>query len=422
MANFHTDNLVIAAHDKDMLNVLRTFARNLNSRFAATKFGEGFESIEDVEELYSVVQPAIDNWYWLAFTPSEGEPDNDEAAWKSGTDGLSETAGVTLFKRGSLYVLWVGYSTPWCSNREQVELFAQSLPAGNYGFGFLDADEYDGYENVTEFAACETGGARWRVVRDGATSRERLWSELENLARAWALGEADDLATVAFNVAVCSWTEYGTPGDGGSRDLREALSALGGNPVAANFETVDACQRGRARQGGVSAFGESCSSCDAGELVEKCLRKLTKFPLYLAVPNADFAQSMPRDSLVAGSKVGMRMRFFGSGLERRICLDVQSGGTWVGTVGYVRGETGNSWLNIDSDLAQLLALLLPYLSASIESVMPKSHWGGRPSSVPPKLVLKVELCPVGLEDLVKGIEQRVDTVINGNRDKGGVSW
>ena len=85
-------------------------------------------------------------------------------------------------------------------------------------------------------------------------------------------------------------------------------------------------------------------------------------------------------------------------------------------------NSASYWSAYPNDSVQIFALLLPYLSVSIESVVPITHWRGRDSAYPPKLVLKVELRPVSLEDLVKGIEQRIDTVINGNRDKGGVSW
>lgn len=74
MAYFHTDNLTIASSGEGMLDVLRTFARNLKTRSAATGFDEDFESIASAEELYRMVQPVIDSWYWLAFTPSEGAP------------------------------------------------------------------------------------------------------------------------------------------------------------------------------------------------------------------------------------------------------------------------------------------------------------------------------------------------------------
>lgn len=422
MANFHTDNLTIAASDEGMLNVLRVFARNLSSRSAVTGFERDFESIGNVEELYRMVQPAIDSWYWLAFTPSKGAPGDTAAACKSGTEELSETAGVTLFKCGSLYVLQIVYATPWRSNRGEVRLFARSLPAGDYGFGFLDADEYDGYEKVTALAARGTDEVRWEVVRDEAIDRESLRSELEGLAKAWVPGGGDDLAAIAFNVAVCGWTEYGTSEDSDCSGLRDALAALGGNPVATHFEVVPVCRDGYAGRGGASACGQERPSCSADELVEQCLQVIAEFPLYLAVPNYHFAEGMPSDVLMAGDRAGMAMRLAGGELQGEVYLDVRSRGVRVGTVGYVLKKSDGSWLVVERDLAQSLGLLIPFLTISIESVTPKSHWRGRPSSVPPKFVLKVELSPVDLADLIDGLRQRADSMNEKKGNERGLSW
>ena len=422
MANFHTDNLAIAARGEGMLDVLRTFARNLKTRSAATGFDEDFESIASVEELYRMVQPVIDSWYWLAFTPSEGVPGNEAAAWKSGTDELSETAGVTLFKCGSLYVLQIVYATPWRSNRGEVRRFARLLPAGKYGFGFLDADEYDGYEKVTALAARGTDEMRWEVVRDEVIKRDPLRSELEGLAKVWAPEEDDDLAAIAFNAAVCGWTEYGTPEDDDCSDLQEALAALGGNPMAMHFEVVPGRRDEYAARGSISPCGQSGPSDFAGELVERSLRVLAELPLYLAVPNYNFAEGMPSDALIAGSKAALSMRFASDGSSGEICLDVRSKGALVGAVGYVLEKSDGSWLVADPALVQSLGLLIPFLSTSIESVTPKSHWRGRPSSVPPKFVLKVELSPVDLAELTDGLKQRADSIAVKDGSKGGVSW
>lgn len=421
MANFHTDNLTIASSGEGMLNVLRAFARNLSSRSAATGFKKNFESIGNVEELYRVVQPAIDSWYWLAFTPSKGAPGDAAAACKSGTEELSETAGVTLFKRGSLYVLQIVYATPWRSNRGEVRLFARSLPAGDYGFGFLDADEYDGYEKVTALAARGTDEVRWGVVRDEAIGRASLRSELEGLAKAWVPGEGDDLAAIAFNAAVCGWTEYGTSEDTDCSGLRDALAALGGNPMAMHFEVVSERRGGYAGGGGDSAY-EWARSSRADELVDECLCMFTEFPLYLAVPNGNFAEGMPSDALVAGDRVEMLMRFADSGTQGEVRLEVRSRSVRVGTVGYVLKKSDGSWLVAQPALVRSLALLTPFLSTSIESVTPKSHWRGRPSSIPPKLVLKVELSLVDLPALIDRVRQRIDFIIARGGDKGGVSW
>lgn len=70
MANFHANQLTIAAEEGCMLNVLRVMALNLASNAKETSYNDLPESATSVRAAYKTIWNYIDDWYWLVFTPN----------------------------------------------------------------------------------------------------------------------------------------------------------------------------------------------------------------------------------------------------------------------------------------------------------------------------------------------------------------
>lgn len=256
MANFHTNDVVICANNSDMLAVLRAMASNIASSSDAD-YDDLLLDANDAPHAYSSVRSAIDAWYWLAFTPAPIGSDEWVAAHPdyptaevAGNESyaamtaiakqlshampgasvsvrvqpsgrpLSDTAVVSMDRFGLTYALRISYSTANMSNFDDVcALFAQ-LPKGCYGLAFLDADEYDGYEEISVFAGVSYGGELGSEF-DSVTSDVRNASGLYERARELSqkdLAACDDLAEIALSFAICKWSEYlWALGDGGGR-------------------------------------------------------------------------------------------------------------------------------------------------------------------------------------------------------------
>ena len=245
MANFHTNNLVIAASEANMQKVLVRFAQNLAANSDNTGFSiSSIEGMTSVSSLYSVICGEIDAYYWLSFcgapidrevaeagAESWGAHPENEAYLSSistasgkltgGGDGvtigismaptgrpMSETANVSCTSYGDNWVLKVGYDTAWRANSDDIDLFFMGLPEGDYGVAFLDADEYDNYESVSAFSGLHHGRAGMReaeIRRDevlGIDERKREKKALSMLTRSLV----NDLAELADIVGICEWS------------------------------------------------------------------------------------------------------------------------------------------------------------------------------------------------------------------------
>ena len=290
MANFHTDRLVIAANEEDMRKVLRRFALNLAANAKDTNFDiAGIEGKVSVRELYRVVSPEIDAYYWLSFAgaPIDREvadagaeewgahqknraylssiatalgnltpqTENVEVSFSFAPTArpMSDTANVGIDSYGANWVLTVGYDTAWEPNSNDLNFFFMGLPEGNYGVAFFDADEYDNFETVNRFCGLHhgRGGMRAAVVRiddtiDASELKERkAW--LSHVTRS----EVANLAELAEIEAVCGWSsgwededEYDS--DYGSNDYSggDPLASWGyainwNNPSGGDFDRID---------------------------------------------------------------------------------------------------------------------------------------------------------------------------------------
>lgn len=209
MANFHTNNLVIAANDEDMKKVLRQLALNLAANKESTEFDMSMlDGKTTVEEIYAEIGEVVESFYMLSLA----EEDRLEGR------GLSDTASVGLTRYGERLVFTLDYSTAGCNNTEDLDLFFLSLPDGEYGVALYDADEYDSYETVSVFSGFLHGGTplimatgEHLVLFDTVKS-----GELQSQKRKYdgiAKEGISDLAELARITAICGWTEFNNNDD-----------------------------------------------------------------------------------------------------------------------------------------------------------------------------------------------------------------
>ena len=272
MANFHTDRLVIAASDEDMQKVLRRFAQNLAANAENTHFDlDSIDGVVSVRDLWRVVRPEIDAYYWLSFAGAPIERDVADAGaeeWGAHQENraylssiaaafgsltpktddnvdvafsfaptarpMSDTADVNIDSYGGNWVLTVSYSTAWEPNSNDLNLFFMGLPEGSYGVAFFDADEYDNFETVNTFCGLHHGRAGMRAAEirtDDVVNASELKERKPWLAHV-SRSEVSDLAELAEIEAVCGWSsgweddEDYDSGYDGSGDLAKVDKAI----------------------------------------------------------------------------------------------------------------------------------------------------------------------------------------------------
>lgn len=251
MANYHTNDLAIAADTENMKKVLLNFAANLAANSEETGFDfHDILGLRSAEGMYRVIESALTCYYWLAFSgvPVDEDLSSDNSlGWESSTSSasgyasqvealervfssrfqdagfkfgvrpsgrpMSEEASVELSRYGDRWVIQLYYSTAWEPNSSDIDSFFLGLPEGEYGVAFLDADEYDGYETISVFSGVHHGRT---LLHDAAEEGEddsidshELW-ELLKKSRAENRDEIDGLAHLAFNCAVSQWNDWGS--------------------------------------------------------------------------------------------------------------------------------------------------------------------------------------------------------------------
>lgn len=251
MANYHTNDLAIAADTENMKKVLLNFAANLAANSEETGFDfHDILGLRSAEGMYQAIESALTCYYWLAFSGAPVDEDlssDNSLGWESSTSSasgyasqvealervfssrfqdagfkfgvrpsgrpMSEEASVELSRYGDRWVIQLYYSTAWEPNSSDIDSFFLGLPEGEYGVAFLDADEYDGYETISVFSGVHHGRA---LLHDAAEEGEddsidshELW-ELLKKGRAENRDEIDGLAHLAFNCAVSQWSDWGS--------------------------------------------------------------------------------------------------------------------------------------------------------------------------------------------------------------------
>ena len=249
MANYHTNDLAIAADAENMKKVLLNFAANLAANSEETGFDfHEVAGIESVKAIYEAIEGRLSGFYEFSFSgaPIDEEiPSNDSLGWESSTSSasgyasqveamksfasrlqgsgasiafevlpsgrpLSDEASVELTQYGDRWVIRLMYSTGWEPNSRELNLFFLGLPEGEYGVAFLDADEYDDYETISVFSGVHHGRALLHDVaeegEDGSIDSRELW-ELQEEALIENKDEIDDLARLAFSCTVSWWND-----------------------------------------------------------------------------------------------------------------------------------------------------------------------------------------------------------------------
>ena len=291
MANFHTDRLVIAASDEDMQKVLRRFAQNLAANAENTHFDlDSIDGVVSVRDLWRVVRPEIDAYYWLSFAGAPIERDVADAGaeeWGAHQENraylssiaaafgsltpktddnvdvalsfaptarpMSDTADVNIDSYGGNWVLTVSYSTAWEPNSNDLNLFFMGLPEGLYGVAFFDADEYDNFETFNTFCGLHHGRAGMRAAEirtDDVVNASELKERKPWLAHV-SRSEVSDLAELAEIEAVCGWSsgweddeDYDSGYDGSGHDGGDPLASWGYsinwyNPSGSDLDRID---------------------------------------------------------------------------------------------------------------------------------------------------------------------------------------
>lgn len=225
MANYHTNDLAIAADAENMKKVLLNFAANLAANSEETGFDfHDILGLRSAEGMYQAIESALTCYYWLAFSGAPVDEDlssDNSLGWESSTSSasgyasqvealervfssrfqdagfkfgvrpsgrpMSEEASVELSRYGDRWVIQLYYSTAWEPNSSDIDSFFLGLPEGEYGVAFLDADEYDGYETISVFSGVHHGRA---LLHDAAEEGEddsidshELWELLKKVVR-----------------------------------------------------------------------------------------------------------------------------------------------------------------------------------------------------------------------------------------------
>lgn len=286
MTNYHTDRLVIAASDEDMQKVLRRFAQNLAANAENTHFDlDSIDGVVSVRDLWRVVRPEIDAYYWLSFAGAPIEravadagaeewgahqenraylsliaaalgslapktDDNVDVAFSFAPTArpMSETADVNIDSYGGNWVLTVSYSTAWEPNSNDLNLFFMGLPEGSYGVAFFDADEYDNFQTVNTFCGLHHGRAGMHageIRTDGVVDASELKERKPWLAHV-SRSEVSDLAELAEIEAVCGWSsgwgddeDYDSGYDGGDLLASWDYSINWDNPSGSDLDRID---------------------------------------------------------------------------------------------------------------------------------------------------------------------------------------
>lgn len=405
MANFHTNQLTIAAEEGCMLNVLRVMALNLASNAKETSYNDLLESATSVGAAYKKIWHYIDDWYWLVFTPNPigsdawlaNNPDNAQMELQKhpeyatlaqaaanlglGKGGaaisvsvapsgrpLSDSADVSMNRFGSTYVLNVRYETADKSNLQDIDCYFRMLPEGRYGVSFIDADEYDGYEKTNVMAGTHPGRDGFSAMSGRAGKGVNTAQRLADYARANCttdLSKIDDLAVVALMHASAVWPEYSSAfEDANDTSSSEAIQAFRDevNPAShcSDHESLDpSCSAGGSR----SAFVYIPDEYTLKQLDSRIINLLTRFPFECEITGQAYeGRNEKIEYLVPGAKLRLEsdwdspyFSYAGIGI--------------YDTSGRSLGNLGGYFNPTDEDRVAI-ACLLPHIKATAVDVSP----------------------------------------------------
>ena len=405
MANFHSNEVVIAASPEDMLRVLRVMDRNLQANLGEAKRRGVEEGINSLSAAADVMLPCLRDYYWYAFAPDPQGAGGALPEWDNYDDCLalscamaaggapaSSTADVDLKTGGDLALIRFSYSTKWLSNCADLESFLHSLLEGRYGVVMLDADEYDGYSSVTMRSWLLEGSEYPVELYREVFTRDELWQE--RIAAKEAGENGLDLVAAARAWAVLAWEEYDYLIEAEEEEEeRELLRESGEWAYSLNWGDPHEEER-------LSAIYAVCAI-------------LKKMPLYVGLTGSSYrGRAEHVETLVPGSVVELRSDwesefFHPVGIEAFDCQ-----GRTLGNVD--SNPLGGFFLDSDDLLA--LAFLLPHLTAVVDQVEPLSVLSRNARH--PRVAIRLEAEPLDIGQVV----EEIDVLVGLKRcDRGRVS-
>ncbi len=400
MANFHSNEVVIAASPEDMLRVLRVMDRNLQANLGEAKRRGVEEGINSLSAAADVMLPCLRDYYWYAFAPDpqgaggalpkgDGYDDPLALSCAMAAGGASERgiADVYLEVEDDPALIRFSYRTKWLSNCADLESFLHSLPEGRYGVVMLDADEYDGYESVT-VRRWLLGGSECVVEsHQEAFTRKELWQDLMTVME--SEGESLGLVAAAYFRAVLDWKEYDYPiEEEWEKEEREK-------------EEREKEEEEWLRESGRWAYSLNWRDPQEEErlsAVRAVYALLKEMPLCVELTGSSYrGRAEHVEMLVPGSVVGLRSdwesEFFQPvGIEAFDCK-----GRTLGNLD--SNPLEGFFLRNDDYLA--LAFLLPHLTAVVDQVEPLSIRSKRARH--PRVVIRLEVEPLDIAQVVEEI-------------------
>lgn len=276
MANFYTNMLVFAAHEREMAQILRMIGLNISSRLWSNRAraegrdagswdessildlypkGDGwfdpFSDSDDIAQLYRGVEEGIDGFYWHALhlgPIQHPEWVADHAGYAAGDEyrdlvarlrrswdeedlqdygsplerqrPLSDAGSSWLERHGATYVFAVRYCTAWNSDLYENDEIFDMLEGVSYGFAYLGKDE-----SWCEELEVQTDDGAFKC--DFESAGEELF-EFRRETRAVDLSRVDNLSHAALVFAARCWDEYeDAVGDEFEETLEEGYDACG---------------------------------------------------------------------------------------------------------------------------------------------------------------------------------------------------
>lgn len=407
MANFHTNNLVIAANDEDMKKVLGRMALNLTYNHETTGFADSVDDITDVRQMYHLVGPYIDGCYMEVFCGAPtgtagmrivqaadlGNGISMQVAVAPSGRGMSDTASVGFNRYGSIYVLTVDYSTAWQPNVEDLDAFFQGLPSGDYGIAFYDADEGDGYESISVFSGLHHGGAAMceadvplvaQVDSDDLRQQKRK-------QRGIRLSDVASLAKMARVAATRSWSEFDWDDDEERDDYEgdeDGDTGLGGDGESISFHSPP------------SIDWSEPGSFDLKRIDDAVLGILEKFPIFSGVTGSAYlgrAENIER--IIAGDELTL-VSDWSSPYFVPVGVEVFGPGSLS------MGNLDSDWssnLRLSNEERAAIACILPRVKAFADKVVPLSIRDGR--SRHPEVIVRLEIIAGSLDGILHDVHE-----------------
>lgn len=401
MANYHTNLLVIAASERDMVKVLKLNVRNFLACAGKTRFAlQGLEQYESAPALFGQLEGYFDGFYEVAFSGAASQDLREGADIQPS----GESAQTKLNRYGGAFVLSLQYDGTSESNAADVDDFFSLLETGSYGVARFAAGEVSGYESVSVFNGMHPGGEPLELEKYARICGDVDAGVLEADARRLIevpRESINDLAELAYAVAVCRWPEY----ESAQYDVCfRVFHDYQGSDNADDFDEwyqerfpqeIDYEEEYERR------WSESSESWSAAEksffsmlpsfpiesgridwitpaaadlkLVGECLAEMVmRLPIH-AMLDCDNYEVNQRAiaSALAGDEVRITSSWSCSNFDEPVGLAVESlDGVEFGHLG-----GGELWSKTDSrapmkNMLCALACLLPYLTARIDKVMP----------------------------------------------------